>query len=150
MSDLVENEMDMTNNLTQPMSKKLLLSLLIIAFGAEADLYLTRFSSLASTLYDGIMVASIFIGWRISPRLSNPHAKPKTKRQLSLLFTGAFLIFYLGSTVINVYSSFTFRDFSNNYDQYVKDYTNPSQTYTGKETTNNRTFSLFEKIDTVG
>jgi hypothetical protein len=142
--------MDMTNNLTQPLSKKLLLSLLIIAFGAEIDLYFTRFSSLASTLYDGIMVASIFIGWRISPRLHHAHAKQKTKRQLTLLFTGAFLIFYFGSTVINVYSSFTFQDFSNNYDQYVKDYTNPSHTFTGTEPANDRHSSFFEKLDTLG
>lgn len=142
----------MTNNLTQPMSKKLLLSLLIIAFGAEVDLYLTRFSSLASTLYDGIMVASLFIGWRISPRLSGPNLKSKSRVQFCLQFTSAFLIFYLGSTVINVYSSYTFHDFSHNYDQYVQSYTN-SQTYqteAASANANDQFGSFTEKIDTVG
>jgi hypothetical protein len=139
----------MIDNLTQPMSKKLLLSLLIIAFGAEVDLYLTRFSSLASTLYDGIMVSSIFIGWRISPRIRNPHADEKKRHQLILKFTSSFLIFYLGSTIINIYSSYTFLDFNHDYNKYVQAYTNPTA-YPGTEPADDRNGHFFERIDTVG
>jgi membrane protease YdiL (CAAX protease family) len=111
----------MTNNLTQPISKKLLFSLLIIAIGVEIVLYLSRYSYLASTVYDVIMVSSFFIGLKIYQRLSTDH--PKTKRQLWLQFTGAFLIFFVGSTLINIFSSFAFQDFSSGYDQFVEDYT---------------------------
>jgi membrane protease YdiL (CAAX protease family) len=143
----------MTTNLTQPISKRLFIAILIITFGAEADLYLTRYSSLASTLYDAIMVASLFIGWRISRRLDKQEVIPKTKRQISLQITGGFLIFFIGSSLINIYSSQVFQDFSNDYDQYVAGYTNTStnpSTNIDVSAPSSPTWSFFDKIDSVG
>lgn len=106
---------------------------------------------MASTLYDALMVSSFFIGWRLYRRLGSPQDKPKTKRQLSLQFTGAFLIFVLGSTVINIYSTYAFQDFSDDYDQYVQDYADMQVYDTGNEGPSAEPIgAFFEKVDLVG
>jgi hypothetical protein len=144
----------MTNNLTSPISKKLLAALLMVTIGAEALLYLTRYSYLASTLYDAVMVASIFVGIKLHRRLHSSVKHPKTKRHLTLQFTGAFLIFFFGSTIINIYSSMTYNDFSDNYEGYVEDYT-AMQTYEdenmeGTSSEEMAVWSLIDRIDTIG
>jgi membrane protease YdiL (CAAX protease family) len=111
----------MTTNLTKPVSKRLLLALLTITIGVEMILYLSGYSLLAGTIYDAIMVSSFFIGLKLQPRLSNGFQK--TKIQLIRQFTGAFMIFILGSTMINIFSSYAYQDFSNDYEQYVEEYT---------------------------
>ncbi|MEH7332783.1 hypothetical protein V7161_09115, partial [Neobacillus drentensis] len=88
----------MTSNLTKPISKKLLFAMLIVAVGAEVLLYLARYSYLASTLYDAVMVSSFFVGWKIYRRLGYESVQQKTNRQRILKFTGAFLLFFVGST----------------------------------------------------
>ncbi|MFK9090254.1 lysostaphin resistance A-like protein [Bacillus salipaludis] len=145
----------MTTNLTKPISKKLLFAMLIVTIGAEILLYLTRYSYMAGTLYDAMMVSSFFIGWKLHPRLKNSVDYPKTKRQLTLQFTGAFLIFFLGSTIINMYSTYIFQDFSTNYDQYVQDYTDMQMAAGEDDGTEaghitKPIWSFFEKVDTIG
>ncbi|WHY85462.1 CPBP family intramembrane metalloprotease [Neobacillus novalis] len=141
----------MTTNLTSPISKKLFFSILVVTVGAEVLLYLTRYSGLAGTLYDALMVSSFFIGWKLYRRLGSPEGKAKTKRQLMLQFTGAFLIFFLGSTVNNVYSANTFQDFNVHYEQYVQDYAEMQAYDPGDEqTTTEPVWAFFEKVDLVG
>ncbi|MDR7078868.1 membrane protease YdiL (CAAX protease family) [Neobacillus niacini] len=111
----------MTTNLTEPVSKRLLLALLIITIGVEFVLYLSGYSQLAGTVYDAIMVSSFFIGLKLHRRLSK--GIQKTKIQLIRQFISAFLFFILGSTLINIYSSYAFKNFSDDYEQYVDDYT---------------------------
>lgn len=141
----------MTNHLTEPMSKRLLLALLSITVGVEIVLFLSGYSSLASTIYDCLMVASLFIGLKIAHRLSTGISK--TKRQLVLQFTGSFLLFFLGSTVINTFSAFAFQDFSNEYDQYVQDYTEmvtyEEEPISEVEQTD-PLWTIIDEIDTVG
>ncbi|WP_307408127.1 CPBP family intramembrane glutamic endopeptidase [Neobacillus ginsengisoli] len=139
----------MTTNLTQPISKRLLFAILIITIGAEIDLYITRYSTLAGTLYDAIMVSSFFIGLKLNKRLERPAATPKTKRQWTLQLTGAFLIFFIGSTIINYYSSLAFHDFSSNYDQNVQQYTD---TVSGGDdvASTDSVSTFFDQVDTVG
>jgi len=148
--------MGMTTNLTKPISKKLLFSILIVTFGAEILLYLTRYSYLASTLYDGVMVSSFFIGWKLYGRLGGERAHLKSPRQHMLQFTGAFLIFFLGSSFVNVYSSLTFEDFNEDYNQYVQEY-KESQVIDGDGNESvvpalqEQTIGdFFEKIDSIG
>lgn len=111
----------MTTNLTAPISKRLLFALLTITIGVELILYLSGYSQLAGTIYDVIMVSSFFIGLKLHQRISN--GVQKTKVQLIRQFVGAFLVFILGSTIINIYSSYAFQDFSDDYEQYVDEYT---------------------------
>lgn len=111
----------MTTNLTKPVSKRLLFALLIITIGVEVILYLSGYSLLAGTIYDAIMVSSFFIGLQLQHRLSD--GVKKTKIQLIRQFTVAFMFFILGSTMINIFSSYAFQDFSNDYEQYVEEYT---------------------------
>ncbi|MBO0961657.1 CPBP family intramembrane metalloprotease [Neobacillus sp. MM2021_6] len=142
----------MTTNLTQPISKRLLFAMLIVTIGAEIFLYCMRYSHMASTLYDAMMVSSFFIGLKLHQRLQGPNEQPKTKRQLTLQFTGAFLIFILGSTIINMYSTYTFHDFNTDYDQYVQDYSD-IQMAAGENnvsTSDEPVLSFFEKGDTIG
>jgi membrane protease YdiL (CAAX protease family) len=111
----------MTNNLTKPVSKRLLLALLTITIGVEIILYLSGYSLLAGTIYDAIMVSSFFVGLKLHQRLKANIQK--TKVQLIVQFLGAFLLFILGSTIINIYSTYAFQDFSEDYEQYVEEYT---------------------------
>jgi membrane protease YdiL (CAAX protease family) len=146
--------MSLTTNLTKLISKKLLLAIIIVTIGAEVLLYLTRFSFMASTLYDAVMVSSFFIGWKLYRRLRSQQDHRKSLRQIILQFTGAFLIFFLGSTVVNVYSNLAFEGFNEEYDQYVQDYTE-SQAFeieggVDKELPDQPMGSIFEKIDTIG
>jgi len=141
----------MTTNLTKPISKKLLFAMLIVTIGAEVLLYLTRYSYIASTLYDAMMVSSFFIGWKLHRRLRGAEDHPKTKRQLTLQFTGGFLIFFLGSTVINMYSTYTFQDFSVDYDQYVQDYAETQAYNAGDDGSSTEpVWAFFEKVDMIG
>jgi hypothetical protein len=104
---------------------------------------------LAGTLYDAIMVSSFFIGWKLNKRLESPIVPSKTKRQRCLQFTGAFLIFFIGSTIINYYSSLAFRNFSNNYDQNVQQYTDTLPN--GEDgAPDNFVSTFFDQVDTVG
>lgn len=120
-ASLKGRDIKMTNNLTAPISKQLLMALLTITIGVELILYLSGYSQLAGTIYDAIMVSSFFIGLKLHRRLRN--GIQKTKIQLIRQFIGAFLLFILGSTIINIYSSYAFQDFSNDYEQYVETYT---------------------------
>lgn len=144
----------MTTNLTAPMSKRLLFALLTITIGVEIILYLSGYSQLAGTIYDAIMVSSFFIGLKLHQRLSN--GIRKTKVQHIRQFIGAFLLFILGSTMINIYSSYAFQDFSNDYEQYVETYTEvvsedhdiaePSEPIEPVE----KMWEIIDEIDTVG
>jgi membrane protease YdiL (CAAX protease family) len=144
----------MTNNLTAPVSKQLLIALLTITIGVELILYLSGYSQLAGTIYDAIMVSSFFIGLKLHRRLRN--GIQKTKIQLIRQFIGAFLLFILGSTIINIYSSYAFQDFSNDYEQYVETYTEvvsdesdivePSEPIEPIE----KMWEAIDEIDTVG
>lgn len=138
----------MTGSLTQPISGRLWFAILIITFGAEIDLYLTRYSYFASNLYDAIMVSSFFIGIHLHNRLANPNHHQKTKRQHILQFTGAFLLFFIGSTIINLYSGMAFTSFNNNYDQNVQSYAQTQSTNEEPATVTSNAF--FEKVDAIG
>lgn len=145
----------MTTNLTKPISIQLAFAMLVITVGAEVLLYLTRFSYLAGTLYDAMMVSSFFVGLKLHKRISDSERNPVTKRQLMLKFTGAFLVFFLGSTIINIYSSNTFNDFNVNYDQYVQDYTDlqtngEDHSNVDQGTKAEHVSTFFEKVDTIG
>ncbi|TWD97405.1 CAAX prenyl protease-like protein [Neobacillus bataviensis] len=147
----------MTTNLTKPISIKLLFAMLVVTIGAEVLLYLTRYSYLASTFYDAMMVSSFFVGLKLHPRISSSERFRLTKRQHVLKFTGAFLIFFLGSTIINMYSSNIFNDFNADYDQYVQDYTDMQMdvveqkpTADDSETKAEPVSSFFEKVDAIG
>ncbi|WP_462410938.1 lysostaphin resistance A-like protein [Neobacillus sp. Marseille-QA0830] len=143
----------MTTNLTEPISKKMLVAILMVTFGAEILLYLNRYSYLASTLYDAVMVSSFFVGLKLHRRLQPQEASPKPKRKLMLQFTGAFLIFFLGSYVVNIYSSYSFDDFSTDYDQYVQDYTvaQTSANYeAGTEVDSSPLWTFADQVDTLG
>ncbi|MFD0826986.1 CPBP family glutamic-type intramembrane protease [Neobacillus sp. M.A.Huq-85] len=134
----------MTTNLTKPLSKKMLAAILAITLGAEIVLYFMRYTYLAGTLYDAIMVSSFFIGWKLQHRLVDETSGRPTSRQRALQFTGAFLVFFIGSTIINIYSNIAFPAFNKNYDQYVQVYTDPQTTIGGATST------FFSTIDSVG
>jgi membrane protease YdiL (CAAX protease family) len=140
----------MTTNLTKPISTMLLIAILIVTIGAEVLLYLTRYSYMASTLYDAVMVSSLFIGWKLFRRLGREH--PKRPRQLMLQFTGAFLLFFLGSMLVNVYSNTMFEDFSTDYNLYVQDYTaiQSDVVVDVGDPVMEPVVSFFEKVDSVG
>ncbi|OIK16320.1 hypothetical protein BIV60_04700 [Bacillus sp. MUM 116] len=134
----------MITNLTKPLSKKMLMAILVITLGAEIVLYFMRYSYLAGTLYDAIMVSSFFIGWKLQYRLADKVRPRPTKLKLTLQFTSAFLLFFIGSTIINIFSNLAFPAFNKDYNQYVQVYTDP------KTTTGGTSPAFFSTIDSVG
>lgn len=146
----------MTTNLTKPISIKLLFTMLVVTIGAEVLLYLTRYSYLAGTFYDAMMVSSFFVGLKLHQRISSSERFRLTKRQQVLKFTGAFLVFFLGSTIINIYSSNIFNDFNTDYDQYVQDYTDMQMDVeqppaaADHQTKAEPVSTFFEKVDAIG
>ncbi|MDP4164189.1 MAG: CPBP family glutamic-type intramembrane protease [Bacillota bacterium] len=106
----------LTTNLTRPVSKKLLLALFIVTVGADLALYICRYSYFFNTIYEAIMVSSLFIGMKLFPRLGNGKIGP---RRFILKFTQMYLIFYIGSLLINSFTTVVFTDFSKDYDQFV-------------------------------
>ncbi|WP_053368331.1 CPBP family glutamic-type intramembrane protease [Bacillus sp. FJAT-27245] len=133
----------MINDLVQPVSKRLLLLMLLVTVGSEAILYLSRYSYFFSDFYNLIMVGSIVLAWKLHPRLApgprnagadNGGAQFSSeydtflgfggrapKRQIVSQFAVVFLLFYLGSIVTNFYSNILFKDFNDNYTSYVED-----------------------------
>ncbi|NHM30040.1 type II CAAX prenyl endopeptidase Rce1 family protein [Neobacillus terrae] len=106
-------------DLTQPLSKKLLIAMLAITVGSEIVLFLSRYSFLFSALYEAIMVSSFFIGWKLAPRLHGGKLQRLTKKQHILQFSKVYVVFYIGSMLINIFTSTVFQDFNNNYSHYV-------------------------------
>ena len=74
----------LADQLTKPLTKKLLFSLLLVAVGSDIILYLTRFSYLAETLYTNILLFGIFVGIRLAPRLSGLQATRDKNPKLGL------------------------------------------------------------------
>ncbi|OLS37806.1 CPBP family intramembrane glutamic endopeptidase [Bacillus sp. MRMR6] len=135
----------MIDHLTEPITKRLLFALLVVTVGVEILLYLSRFSYLASSLYDAIMVASFFIGIKLHRRLNK--GNQRSKRQIWLQFTGAFLIFIVGSSVVHVFSANVFEEYSNDYEQYVQEYTDLPVIDEGSI---EPAWTILDEVDTVG
>ncbi|RHW37235.1 CPBP family intramembrane metalloprotease [Neobacillus notoginsengisoli] len=138
----------MIDDLTQPISKRLLLLLLLVTIGSEAALFLSRYSYFFSEVYQAIMIISIFVAWRLHPRLAGneqrrlerhsgerehlteidgtvPSSAPVNRqpfiRQMISQFAVVFLIFYLGAIVFNFYSAILFEDFNESYGDYMEE-----------------------------
>ncbi|SFB20813.1 CAAX protease self-immunity [Bacillus sp. cl95] len=110
------------SKLTQHLTKKLLFALLIITIGTEAILYMSRFSSFMTTVYEGVLIASFFVGLKLHRMLRDDRKPPLTKLQLIQQFAKVYLIFSIGSSVFNVFSVIAFDDFSTEYDETVEEY----------------------------
>ncbi|WP_059171893.1 CPBP family glutamic-type intramembrane protease [Bacillus sp. FJAT-27445] len=134
----------MINDLVQPVSKRLFVLMLLVTVGSEAVLYLSRYSYFFSDFYNLIMVASIFLAWKLHPRfalsrkradrqetggmLSCMESEPYfgfgasvPKRQIVSQFAVVFLLFYLGAIVINFYSNILYPEFNQSYTEYVEE-----------------------------
>ncbi|CEG29127.1 CAAX amino terminal protease self-immunity [Bacillus sp. B-jedd] len=143
--------MQVIDDLTQPISKRLLLLLLLVTLGSEAALYLSRYSYFFSEMYQAIMVISIFVAWKLHPRLAGkplrktesvgggPESSTETDgglqagdmadtrskkppfRKYISQFAVVFLIFYLGAIVFNFYSAILFTDFNESYGEFMEE-----------------------------
>jgi membrane protease YdiL (CAAX protease family) len=102
-----------TENLTNPISKKLLAGMLCVTIGAELVLFLCRYRYFFSIIYDSIMVAAFFVGWRLYWKPRPQHCKEHLqKRKKILQFTKITIIFFFGSFLLNTYSAIVFGDFT--------------------------------------
>ena len=156
----------LVERLTQPLSKKLLWSLLLVSVGSDLVLYFTRFSYLAETLYTNILLFGIIVGIKLAPRLSGlgegaeqgpaPTSK-QTKKRLFSVFTKAFFLFYILNLVNNIYISESFTAFNESADLIAEDFSSmasefeeaPSST-PDPEMEAPTFYRAFDWIDTVG
>ncbi|OCA82447.1 hypothetical protein A8F94_21330 [Bacillus sp. FJAT-27225] len=132
----------MVDDLVRPVSKRLFFLLLIVTVGSELALFLSRYSSFFTEIYDAIMIVSIFVAWKLHPRLAGPTGRkaagtlkdalgfttdmPDSKhkfwnRGYASQFAAAFLLFYMGSAVVNFYSTILFPGFNDQYEEYVEE-----------------------------
>ncbi|RDU37541.1 hypothetical protein DRW41_06780 [Neobacillus piezotolerans] len=139
----MERGKNLINDLVQPVSKRLLLLMLLVTVGSEAVLLLSRYSYFFSDFYNLLMVGSITLAWKLHPRLapaprnaglengSTPFPSDSEsffgfgggapKRQIVSQFAVIFLLFYLGSIITNFYSNILYKDFNDNYAEYVEE-----------------------------
>jgi membrane protease YdiL (CAAX protease family) len=99
-----------TENLTKPISKKLLAAMVCVTIGVELVLFLSRYSYFFSIIYDSIMVATFFVGWRHC-WIHEPHNRLR-RIQMILQFTRTTIIFFFGALLLNAYSAIVFGDFT--------------------------------------
>jgi hypothetical protein len=101
-----------TENLTKQIEKKLFAAMLCVTVGAELVLFLSRYSYFFSIIYDTIMVAALFVGWKLC-RIQELHLYSHLRRTLKILqITRITIIFFFGSLLLNAYSAIAFGDFT--------------------------------------
>jgi hypothetical protein len=145
----------LANQLSQPLSKKLLIGLLIVAIGEDIALYLSRNSYFMETIYFNIMLFSIIVGFKLAPLLRMQTSTPDSKRKLFSNFVKAFVILYVVGMVNNQYSSRLFTDFADNQSFYAEDFSSRVESFEegGAEAqAEDYSFSdrAYEWIDSIG
>jgi membrane protease YdiL (CAAX protease family) len=113
----------LANQLTQNLSKKLIIAIVIVALGSDIALYLSRESYFMEIMYSNILLFSILVGVKLAPRLklADKDVSP-SKRKLFSMFVKAFFILYSLSMVNDFYSSQIFTDYSESQDIVAEDF----------------------------
>lgn len=145
----------LANQLTQPLSKKLLISLLIVSLGEDIALYLSRNSYFMETIYFNIMLFSILVGVKLAPVLRDQTSISTPKRKLFSNFVKAFVILYIVGIINDNYSSRVFTDFADNQSFYAEDFSSRVESFeeSGAEAQGeDYTFSdrVYEWLDSIG
>jgi hypothetical protein len=145
----------LANQLTQPLSKKLLISLLIVAIGEDVALYVSRNSYFMETIYFNIMLFSIVVGVKLAPLLKEQTSISNSKRKLFSNFVKAFVILYVVGIINDHYSSRVFTDFADNQSSFAEDFSSQVEGFgeTGAEAqAEDYSFSdrVYEWLDSIG
>jgi hypothetical protein len=145
----------LANQLTQPLSKKLLISLLIVAIGEDIALYVSRNSYFMETIYFNIMLFSIVVGVKLAPLLKEQTSISNSKRKLFSSFVKAFVILYVVGIINDHYSSRVFTDFADKQSSYAEDFSSQVGSFgeTGTEAqAEDYSFSdrVYEWLDSIG
>jgi hypothetical protein len=140
------------NQLTQTISKKLFISLLIVTIGADVALFLSRKSYFMETIYANIMLFSILVAIKLAPSLREQGAVVTKTKHFSN-FTKAFFMLFLIGTINNYYGEKTFPEFSEERGMIAEDFS--SQVNHFNENVNNdeaytTSDRVIEWVDTIG
>ncbi|MHC0036510.1 lysostaphin resistance A-like protein [Pseudoneobacillus sp. C159] len=143
----------LADQLARPLSKKLLIALLMVAIGEDIALYLSRESYFMETIYSNLMLFSILVAMKLAPRLKDEATVGSvSKGKLFSTFVKAFVLLYIVGIVNDVYSSQVFTAFSEDRSLIAEDFSERVADFEeGAEskvaTTTDR---VFEWIDTIG
>jgi membrane protease YdiL (CAAX protease family) len=140
----------LANQLAQPLSKKWLMALLVVAIGEDIALFLSRESYFMETMYSNIMLFSILVAMKLAPRLKDETAVSKGK--LFSTFVKAFVLLYIVGVINDYYSSQVFTDFSEDRSVIAEDFSGRVAEFEAGADTEEATVAdrVFEWIDTIG
>jgi membrane protease YdiL (CAAX protease family) len=142
------------NQLTQPITKKWLFSLLLVTIGADIALFLSRDSYFMEIIYSNILLFSLFVAVKLAPRLRDGNAGPMPKRKLFSSFVKAFVLLYLLGSLNDYYISQTFSDFTEDRSLIAEDFSQKVDSFqentAESETDDKWSDRIFEWLDTIG
>jgi membrane protease YdiL (CAAX protease family) len=140
----------LANQLAQPLSKKWLLALLVVAIGEDIALFLSRESYFMETMYSNIMLFSILVAMKLEPRLKDETVVSKGK--LFSTFVKAFVLLYIVGVINDYYSSQVFTDFSEDRSVIAENFSGRVAEFEAGADTEEAMFAdrVFEWIDTIG
>jgi membrane protease YdiL (CAAX protease family) len=143
----------LANQLTQPVSKKLLFGLLIVTIGADLALFLSRESYFMEMIYSNIMLFSILIAVKLAPRLKD-NTVVVSKTKVYSTFVKAFFLLYLVGTINNYYSSQIFPEFSENRSALAEDFSTKVDSYEERMSSDSAEYTRYDRVvewvDSVG
>jgi membrane protease YdiL (CAAX protease family) len=108
--------------LTEPISRRLLWSIILITIGSDLVLFLGRYSTFLYDVYEYILVVSFFVGISLHRRLKGSNTISHTFRSRLLLFAKVYIIFFVVNYALDSYSIMFLQDFHENYEQTVEEY----------------------------
>jgi hypothetical protein len=143
----------LADQLTQPVSKRLLLGLLIVTIGADVALFLSRDSYFMGMIYSNIMLFSLLIAVKLAPRLKD-HTKAVSKTKLFSTFVKAFFLLYLVGTVNNFYSNQTFPDFTEDRSVLAEDFSSRVDSFEERMSSDSVEYTPYDRVvdwvDSIG
>lgn len=143
----------LADQLTQHVSKKLLIGLLIVTIGADLALFLSRDSYFMEMIYSNIMLFSILIAVKLAPRLKD-NTKAVSKTRLFSTFVKAFFMLYLVGTINTYYSNQTFTDFTEDRSVMAEDFSSRVDSFEERMSSDSAEYTRYDRIvewvDSIG
>jgi hypothetical protein len=142
-------------NLTSSISKRDIGLILVITILVDLVLYFTKFSSFMFTIYDLLLMITLYAGIKLHHVLRSNDDQPQDRKSLFTKFVITFIAFYCAMNVIDSLSYSLFESYWENHEQYVEDsidYVDSAvaEPPTEDATTEDVTYYVFSIIDSVG
>jgi hypothetical protein len=143
----------LADQLTQHVSKKLFIGLIIVTIGADLALFLSRDSYFMEMIYSNIMLFSILIAVKLAPRLQD-RTTTVSKTRLFSTFVKAFFLLYLVGTINNYYTNQMFTDFTEDRSVMAEDFSSRVDSFEERTSSDTAEYTRYDRIvewvDSIG